>query len=116
MKLLGAESVLGGVEKHWLHTGDDGKDRITVETVIDVEPLLKRNAAEMSLASESYKGDMHKVASIPVIVLEQMSKLHNIPFGELMNGKSDHSKRIWNDLLNGRDFRAFRTKPGVVKV
>jgi len=116
MKLLGAEAIRGGIEKHWLHTGDDGKDRITIETIVDVQPLLKRNAAELSLATESYKGDMHKVASIPVIVIEQMCTLHKIPFGELMSSKTDRAKRIWNDLLNGRDFRAFRTKPGVVKV
>lgn len=117
MKLLGETPVLGGVQKDWLHVGEDGKDRITVETIVDVEPILRRNAAEMATSSSSYmKGDLHKVASIPAIVLEETARVHQISFGELMNGKSDKAKSIWNSLLNGREFQAFRTKPGVVKV
>jgi hypothetical protein len=117
MKILGAEVVPGGVQKTWLHTGDDGKDRITVETIVDVEPILKRNAEEYASASSSYmKGDMHKVASIPAIAIEQACRFHQISFRELMARKSDKSRMVWNELLNGRDFRAFRTKPGVVRI
>jgi hypothetical protein len=117
MKQLGAEAVPGGIQKTWVHTGDDGKDRITVETIVDVEPILKRNAEEYASASSSYmKGDMHKVASIPAIVIEKMCRLHKISFRELMARKTDLSKKVWNELLNGRDFRAFRTKPGVVRI
>lgn len=117
MKLLGAEAVLGGVKKTWAHTGDDGKDCITVQTIVDVEPIIKRNAEEYASASTSYaKGDIHKVASIPVIVIEQMCQVHKISFRDLMLRKCEKSKAIWNDLLNGRDFRAFRTKPGVVRI
>ena len=39
-KLLGRETVNGITENYWLHTGDDGDDRITVETIHDVEPLF----------------------------------------------------------------------------
>jgi hypothetical protein len=117
MKLLGAEAVPGGAQKTWLHTGSDGQKQITVETIVDVEPILKRNAEEFASASSSYHGsDMHKVASIPGIVIEQMCKLHKIPFRELMTGKTELAKRVWNEMLNGRDFRAFRTKPGRVGV
>jgi hypothetical protein len=117
MKLLGVERVFAGVERHWLHTGDDGKDRITVETVQDVEPILKANTAEYNSAPDKFgKGDMHKVASIPAVVLEDACRIHNISFAELMDQKTDKSKRIWNDLLNGREFRKFRTRPGYVKV
>jgi hypothetical protein len=117
MKLVDAEAIPGGVHKTWLHTGDDGKDRITVETIVDVEPLLKRNAEEFASASTSFHGsEMHKVASIPAIVLEQACRLHNIPFRELMAAKTEKARGVWNDLLNGRDFRAFRTKPGRVSV
>jgi hypothetical protein len=117
MKLLGAEAIQGGVEKTWLHTDNDGKDCITVEKVVDVEPILKRNAEEFASASSSYmQGDLHKVASIPAIVLEEMCRIHEIKFRDLMARKCDKSKKIWNELLNGRDFRAFRTKPGVVRI
>jgi hypothetical protein len=117
MKLLGVEAIPGGVERHVLHVGDDGKDRITFEKIVDVEPILKRNAEEMASASSSFmKGDLHKVASIPSIVLEEAARTNQIPFGELISGKSDRAKSIWNSLLNGREFQAFRTKPGRVSV
>jgi hypothetical protein len=113
-RLLGSEfSFDGGLEKTWLHTGDDGKDRITVERVVDVDPVLKRNAEEFNSQSGGFmRGDMHKVASIPAIVMEQMARKHQIPFAELIAGKSEKARFVWSELLNGREFRAFRTKPG----
>jgi hypothetical protein len=116
MKLLGVEAVPGGVRKTWLHSGDDGKDRFTTETVVDVEPLLKRNAEKMASASRDFKGDVHEVADIPAIVIEQMCRQHDITLLELMQCRTDKARRIMNSLLNDREFRAFRTKPGRVKV
>lgn len=117
MKLLGKDIVPGGVEKYWLHTGDDGQDRITIETQVDVEPILNQNKAKYAAASSSFAGgDMHEVATIPGIVLEKAAKLHGITWGELMAGKTDKARAALNELLNGREFRAFRTKPGKVDV
>lgn len=114
MKLLGTEATFdGGIEKTWLHTGDDNKDRITVQRIVDVDPVLKRNAEEFNSASGGFmRGDMHKVASIPAIVLENAARFHQMPFGELIQGRSEKAQRVWNDLLNGREFQKFRTKPG----
>jgi len=42
-KLLSQEWNGHRLERYWLHTGDDGKDRITIETVEDVEPVLEAN-------------------------------------------------------------------------
>lgn len=118
MKLLGSEHIHGGiVEKHWLHTDGAGNDQITVERIQDVEPILKSNQEEFNNASQHYgKSEMGKVAEIPVVVIEEMLRLHQISFQEFMGQKSEKSVRIWNDLLNGRDFRYFRTRPGKVQV
>lgn len=115
-KLLDVEVVPGGVQKAWLHTGGDNRDKLTFETVVDVEPILKANAEEFNSAPTTFKGDMHKVAEIPQIVLEDMARKHGIPFGELLLGRSDKAKHIMHELLNGREFRAFRTKPGFLDV
>lgn len=115
-ELMGAESSNGIIERHWLHE-DGGRKLLTVERIQDVEPILKRNKQEFNSASKSYgRSELQKVASIPAIILERACKIHEIKFPELMACKSDKAKKIWNELLNSRDFTAFRTKPGVVKV
>lgn len=115
-KLMGVETLNGVVERHWLHE-DGGKKLLTIERVQDVEGILKKNRAEYNSASRSFgKSDMQKVASIPTVVLENICTTKGIKFGELIQCKTDRAKAIWNDLLNNSDFRAFRTKPGVVKI
>ena len=114
--LMGVESSNGVIERHWMHE-DGGKKLLTVERIQDVEPILKKNREEFNSASKSYgRSEMQKVASIPSVILENACKLHSIKFSELMACKTEKAKSIWNELLNGRDFTAFRTKPGVVKV
>lgn len=115
-KLMGAEVIDGITERHYIHE-DGGKRLLTVERSQDVSKILKGNKEQFNSASRGYgKSEMQKVASIPTIVLEEACRLNHIKFAELIQGKTDRAKKIWNDLLNGRDFRAFRTKPGVVKV
>lgn len=115
-KLMGVETLDGVVERHWMHE-DGGRKLLTIERVQDVEQILKNNRAEFNSASRSYgKSDLQRVASIPTVVLENICKIKGIKFAELIHCKTDRSKAIWNDLLNNSDFRAFRTKPGVVKV
>ena len=114
-KLMGVETLNGVVERHWMHE-DGGKKLFTIERVQDVEQILKKNREEFNSASKGYGGsDMHKVASIPAVVLENICTMKGIKFAELIQCKTDRAKAIWNDLLNNSDFRAFRTKPGVVK-
>jgi hypothetical protein len=115
-KLMGVESSNGVVERHWMHE-DGGKKLLTIERVQDVAPILKKNREEMNSASRGYgKSDLQKVASIPTVVLEDICVMKGIKFAELIHCKTDRSKAIWNELLNSSDFRAFRTKPGVVKI
>src|SRR3546814_10593245 len=74
-RLLSKENVGGREELWWLHTGDDGKDRITVETVQDVEPILDQNKREFAAASDRFgKGSFHKVATIPSTVIEEICR------------------------------------------
>ena len=116
MKLLGSEYVPGGIEKTWSHLGHDGREKITVETTIDVAPLLKRNAEERASSTGFMKGDMHKFAEFDGVTLDAFARKNGMTFGELLLGRSDRAIRALNGLLNGREFSAFRTKPGRVDV
>jgi len=106
---------LGRAERWWMHWGADGRKKITVETVQDAEPILKANRREFNAAPARFGGGehFHKLASIPVTVIEEVCRLEGIPVREMMERKSERARRIWGKLLNGRDFRAFRTRPGV---
>lgn len=109
-RLLSTENVGGRVEKWWLHLGDDGKDRITIETVQDVAPVFDAVARRRGQP----KGrDLRYVATIPATVIEELCRIESTRWGvpvseafrEVMLNKTDRAQRIWNDLLQGRDYR-----------
>jgi hypothetical protein len=120
-RLLHTEQTVTGTEKWWYHTGDDGKSALTVETVADVEPVLNANKRQYNDAPSQF-GDLAKVASIPSVVIEKTAvgcaKLWNISvraaFSEIINNKTDRANQVWRELLNSREFRYFRTRPGTV--
>ena len=115
-RLMDAEIVDGVLERTWIHE-DGGKKKLTVQRTQDPTAIIKRNRQEFNSASKGYgKSEMQKVASIPTVVLENAARINQIPWGEFIIAQTDRSKKVWNELLNGRDFQAFRTKPGVVKV
>lgn len=116
-RLLGRENVGGRQELWWLHTGDDGNERITLETVQDVEPLLDQNKREYADAPTRFgDGAFHKVATIPMTVIEEICRIKKIPFAEMIQGRSDKAQHIWNHLLNDPEFRYFRTRPGRIAI
>lgn len=49
---------------------------VTIERVQDVEPILEANKAEMNSHGDytKFNGDMHKVASVPNVIIEQWIK------------------------------------------
>jgi hypothetical protein len=115
-KLLGTEVNGPRIDRYWLHTGDDGKDRITTETTEDIEPVIEANRQQYNDPSSSKDAPLRKVASIPGTVIMELARINKVSFRELMLGKSDRSQQIWNRFLNDPNMRAFRTRPGQVKV
>lgn len=105
---------LGRLERWWLHWGDDGRKKLTVETEQDAEPIVRANRRAFNDAPARFRpgGFMHRVARIPATVVEDYARKRGIPFGEFMAGKTDRAKAAWAVMLNDRDFRAFRTRPG----
>lgn len=117
MKLLGAEHTGGGrIERHWLHTGDDGGDRITVETVQDAEPVFE--IVKSIAQAQTKKSAFRFKASLPTTMIDETSKINaklwgmsvREAFAELIGQKSNRSKRVMKTLTEGRDFRKFQAK------
>lgn len=115
-KLLGTEVNGERIDRYWLHTGDDGRDRITVQTTEDLEPAIEANKAQYNDPGKTHDGLGRKVASIPGVVLMELCRINKISFRELMLGKSERSQAIMNGFLNDPAFRYFRTAPGRVDV
>ena len=126
MKLLGVENIGGRIQKDWLHTGDDGKPRITTETVQDVEPVIRATKVQ-SDASLGKRGFLRFKANIPFTLIEDMCKASapqwgvtvREAFAEVMQGKTDRAQRLIRTITEGRDFRklqAEKESPRYVKV
>lgn len=82
---------------------DHETDQVTMEKSQDAEPIVERNRDEFLNVADHWRGDLHKVASIPLHVYMDLKKL----------GVIDDPKRL-KAWLNDRDNQAFRTRAGFV--
>lgn len=87
----------------WHYDGD--KDEAIIETVVDATDVIEENKAAFNQIDEKagWKGDMHKVASIPMALFYDLKK----------QGIIDDQARL-KAWLNDPDNRFFRTRPGRV--
>jgi hypothetical protein len=116
-RLLGVENIDGRISKDWLHVGDDGREKITTETIQDVEPII-RATKRMSDAQQGQRGFMRFQANIPSVLLEDMCRASAIEWGcttkealaEVMLGKTDRAQRLIRTLTQGRDFRKLQAE------
>ena len=100
-KVLSQDGDMGSTH-HYSHADD----QTVIKTVQDVGPYLRKNAQERAHSSEGYKGDFHKVASIPLVVIEQWTKeLGDDPLAK-------HNRKWFVAKLNNSDFLKLRTKEG----
>jgi hypothetical protein len=85
---------------------DHNNDRFHIETKMDVEPILDLNKAQLigeSSKGRNWRGDMHKVASIPMHVYLDLQKRGII-----------QDQRKFKAWLNDPDNKYYRTKGGRV--
>lgn len=71
----------------------------------DVTNLLNENLEEYNNAQRGWKGDWHKVASVPHNIL------HGSGFEKAMEQRDDKWVKRW---LNDLDNKKWRTKPGTI--
>lgn len=100
------EDPITGKREFWHYNPDN--DTATIETQVDVEDLVDTNKYEHNLhdgANSPWKGDIHRVASIPMPIWEDLRRKGMLPH------QDEAAFRRW---LNDPDNRAFRTRPGRV--
>ncbi len=88
------------------HHFDHSTGESYIGTSQNINPYLEQNQAEMKLDTGNWKGDMHKVASIPLALVEQW----NVELGDNCL-KTEH--RPWfMAKIKDRDYSKLRTKGG----
>lgn len=107
MRIKDGEWVLVDHDFHmkrtvWARSNPDGST--TYRTDYAVDDTLEANKAMQNSAENGWKGDWHKVASVPLGVY--YDKLHEA----VMQDDMGHVSKFLNDIDN----RAFRTKLGRV--
>ncbi len=89
----------------WFHY-DEATGDIGLQTQQDVTAIIEGTKGAFNPVDERapWKGDVHKVASIPMSIYHELAKISN-------NFKDERVIRKW---LNDKDNRVFRTRPGKV--
>lgn len=98
-----------GLKRLWHY--DTETEAETIETIQDVEPILDLNRAEHNQfdSVRGWKGDMHKVASIPLPIFYELQR-QGIGDDEDRDAGFPRLKK-W--LMNP-DYSGFRTRPGAI--
>ena len=99
-KLFNKDPVTGITE---YFSYNDSDDTFTIETEQDVSGIVGANKRAYNDASKNWKGDMHKVASIPMNIYMDLQKRGIID--------DEAAFKRW---LNDPDNQYFRTRPGRV--
>lgn len=86
----------------WRRTNDDGT--VTFRTDYHVDETLEANKAMRNAVDPGWKGDWHKVASVPVGTF----------WDQLAEASRQGDDKFISKWLNDADHRAFRTKEGTV--
>ncbi|QVJ07758.1 hypothetical protein S1R3Y_000050 [Vibrio phage vB_ValP_VA-RY-3] len=97
------------------HTGlieeyyyDHTKDRIVIRHIMETDPIINSNKEEFKQFNGVGYGDsngLHKVASIPLILIEKWKKEHGFDWFN----STDRERRIW---LDKPEHAFLKTRPG----
>lgn len=89
-------------------------NKVKVHKTQDVNPFLNSNKQEMNNQTGGFKGDMHKMASIPPIVLEMWREEMKAKGYSCCNPLSLENRKYLLAKLNSPDWNFLRTKQGVI--
>lgn len=78
----------------------------------DLQPFINANAIDRSAASSGWKGDFHKVASIPLLVVEMWTNELKAKGYSNPNPMAKENNVWLMAKLNSNDFLKLRTKEG----
>lgn len=101
-RLFDADPITGTTQ--FFHATDDGEG-FTIETVQDVTDLVEENKTNRNAAESGWKGDMHRIASIPLSIYNDLLQKGIIDHG-------DPKQTKFLKWLSDRDNQVFRVKDG----
>lgn len=87
-------------------------NKITIHKTADISRELAQNRVESNQAASGWKGQFHKVASIPPIMLEMWREELKAKGAPDVNPLSANNRPFLIAKLNNRDLRKLRTKEG----
>lgn len=88
----------------------DGK--AVIRQTQDESIILEDNKADLNNSSSTWKGDMHHVARIPLIIVEQWRNELKASGAHDTNPLSNNNKKFLISKINNSDFSTLRTKAG----
>ena len=87
---------------------------IQIITTQDVDPFFEYNKKQLDNATRGFKGDMHKMASIPPVVIEIWREEMKLAGYDDTNPLSAKNRKFLLSKLNSPDWNKLRTKQGVI--
>ena len=96
------------------YSKDKMSGHITIQKTQDVDPFFAYNKTQFDNATRGFKGDMHKMASIPPIVLEIWREELKAKGNDDPNPLSANNRKFLLSKLNSPDWNKLRTKQGVI--
>lgn len=102
-KRIFSEDKDQGITRYWHY--NDETDEATIQTQQDVTAIIEENKQEFNMVDEraGWKGEFHRVASIPMSIYAQLRA----------DGKLDDQEYM-KRWLNSDENRFFRVRPGKV--
>jgi hypothetical protein len=101
---------LTGITEHF----DVVNGRAVIKTSQDTNGIIDHNKSDANNAKTNWQGDMHHVARIPMIVIEQWRNELKAAGLHDTNPLSRNNKNFFISKINNGDFKSLRTKEGRV--
>ncbi len=104
------DAQTGIIEKY----SKDDNGKIKVYQTQDVQPFIAQNKQDESLATQGFKGNYHKMASIPPIVIVQWTEELKAKGADNINPLDAQNRKFLLSKLNSPEWNKLRTKQGVI--
>lgn len=91
---------------------DPTSNKIEVNQSQNVSELFRQNRQQSNAASDTWQGDFHKVASVPLVIVEQWANEMKAAGYANPNPLAKEHEKWLIGKLNSPDFQRLRTKMG----
>jgi len=96
------------------HYSKDGDGKIKVYQTQDVQPFLAHNKLAEESNQGGFKGDWHRMASIPPIVITMWTEELKAKGADCVNPLDAKNRKFLLGKLNDPAWNKLRTKQGVI--